>query len=344
MDNGAIVLVEPMPRSERFPCNSGLHRVTSQKPNRLTAIVTCSSTRRARPGWTANWRLESQACFLKASTYRDATQVELTVGPDQLPLAMDALATILRRPEITQERIDTEVKIMREELALRDDASRLSSAAWLAAYGETGIDPVGSFDSTYRASPEKLADVFAKQFAADGLVLVIAGPVDLDGATNMGRVLLTSRVKSSAKATHPTREARPGGQAVADGGGEARAAPVRGFNSPQTAAALAAALAVASEFQTAFVTYTPTVQNGLVLVGRTDASSGVAQHIDTIKEPTSLYNVGRQLAREWVKRQLRTPSGVGYLRGMLLSQGAATGPKCCLSKLTLLPPSNSPPE
>ncbi len=339
LDNGAVILVEPMPKektvsvqlwaSSRYVPET---EATHGYRHLLEHLIVTG------PDHDLDRKLETAACFLKARTYRDATQMELTVGADQLPLAFETLRTILRKPSFTQEQIDNEVKVMREELALLDEPAKLSSAAWRAAYEESGLDPLGTFDSMYRATPGKLDEIVGKQFAADGLALVIAGPVDLDKATAMGRDLLGPRAKGSRKPVLPIREGHPGRVADAEGSGEARAALVPGFNSPQTVAALAAALAIASEFQNAFVTYTPTAQKGLVLVGRTESSTGLGAFIDSFKSPASLYNVGRQLAHEWIQRQLRTSSGVGYLRGLLLAQGVANRPEMLLEQLDTLTP------
>jgi predicted Zn-dependent peptidase len=259
-------------------------------------------------------------------------QIELTVGPSQLPLAIDTLATLLRRPSFTQPMLDRELKIMRNEFALVDPSMPLASAAWKAAYGEAGLDPFGTFDSIYRASPEKLSDVFERQFASDGLALTISGPVDLEKASQMGKALLAPRPKSHFEP--PTR--RSAGKpavAQADVYGECRGAIVPGFKMPQTMAALAAALAVATELQNCFVIYTPSDQDGLVIVGRTESGSGLGSYIDSIERPEDLYGRGRALARQWVQQQLRTPSGIGYLRGLLLAQGQGNRPEMMLQAI-----------
>jgi hypothetical protein len=337
LENNSIILVEPMPKErvisvQLFASSKYVPETPETHGFRhlLEHLV-------ARGDGTLDRKLETQACFMTASTLRDAMHIELTVGPTQLQLALDTLGVLLRRPAFTQERIDKELRVMRDELALQDDPLLLSSTAWKTAYGDAGLDPLGTFDSMYRATPEKLADVYDRQFAADGLVMAIAGPVDLDKATAMAAALLAPWPKSHFKPQVLTREGKPG-RANSEGFGECRGAIVPGFNLPQTAAAIAAAFGIASELPGCFVTYTPTLQSGLVLVGRTDTNSGLGLYIDGLESGAGLFVRGKLLARNWITRQLGTPQGVAYLRGLLLCQGAGYRPETLLDEISRVTP------
>jgi predicted Zn-dependent peptidase len=337
LENNSVVLVEPVPKErvisvQLFASAKYVPETEATHGYRhlLEHLV-------VRGDGSLDRKLESQACFLQASTLRDAMQIEIRVGPLQLQLAIDTLASLLRKPEFTQERIDKELRVMRDELYMEDDPLLLSSAAWAAAYGEAGLDPLGTFDSMYRATPEKLADVFSRQFAGDGLALVIAGPVDLDRATNMGKALLAPFPKGHFPPSTLARVGKPG-RTESLGFGECRGAMVPGFNMPQTAAALAAALAIASELQACFVTYTPTAKTGLVLIGRTESNTGVGSYIDGLPSGGALYSRGKQLAREWVRRQLQSASSIAYIRGLLLSQGSTYRPETMLDQIDAMTP------
>ncbi|MFI5385074.1 MAG: M16 family metallopeptidase [Fimbriimonadales bacterium] len=337
LDNGSIILVESMPREHVISVQLFASAKYVPETEETHGYRHLLEHLVARGDGRLDRKLESEACFLQASTLRDAMQVELTVGPSQLQVALDSLATILRKPQFTQEQIDNEVRIIRSELAMEDDPLLLSSAAWKAAYGDAGLDPQGTFDSMYRATPEKLDQVFDRQFAGDGLALVIAGPVDLDKATGAAEALLTPFPKGRFPASPEGRFGKPG-RANARGFGECRGAIVPGFSMPQTASALAAALAIANELPNCFVTYTPTAHAGLVLVGRTDMNSGVGLYIDGLKSGAGLMARGKMLARRWVESQLRTPSGIAYLRGLLLCQGASYRPETMLDQIDAVTP------
>ncbi len=332
LENNAVILVEPMPKepvisvqlfaSARYiPETEATHGYRHLLEHVLM-----------RGDGSLDRKLESQACFMKAATLRDAMQIDLTVGPNQLQLGLDTLATLLRKPSFTQDRLDRELRVMRNEFAMVDSPMALSSAAWKCAYGEAGLDPMGTFDSIYRATPEKLTEVFDRQFAAEGLALVIAGPVNLDKATQMAKALLAPRPKSKF-AVPDLKRAGKAGRETAESSGEARGAIVPSFKMPQTVAALAASLAISSELAGCFVIYTPSDRAGLVLIGRTESSSGLGAFIDSLQRPADLYPRGRAMARQWVERQLQTPQGVGFLRGLLLCQGQSNRPEMMLQAL-----------
>src|SRR5258708_4271782 len=160
LDNESIILVESMPRESVVSVQlfaSAKYVPESAATHGYRHLIEHLI---AKGDGALDRKLESLACFLNASTLRDAMQIELTVGPTQLQLALDTLGGLLRRPEFTQKQIDHELRVMRDELSMEDDPILLSSAAWEGAFGESGLDPLGTFDSMYRATPEKLADVY----------------------------------------------------------------------------------------------------------------------------------------------------------------------------------------
>lgn len=331
LDNGAVVLVEPVPSAtisvQLFASSKYAPETAASHGYRhlLEHLI-------ARGDGTLDRRLESQGCFLIARTLRDAMQIEVTVGPNQLNVALDALREVLRKPTITQEGIDHELRVMRDELAMQDDAALLASSAWETAYGEGGLDPLGTFDSMYRATPEKLSDVFERQFAGDGLALVVTGPVDLDATTKIASALIATRAKGRAATAPPERVGKPG-RGFAPAIGEARGAIVPSLNTPKTAAALAAALAIAVQVPSCFVTYTPSIRPGIVTLGRTDYGDDLGSFIEAYKPDASEMARGKALARAWVLRQLETPSGSGFLRGLLLCQDPGSRPEQLLKQI-----------
>jgi predicted Zn-dependent peptidase len=332
LENNAIILVEPVAQAKVISVQlfaSSKYVPETEATHGYRHLLEHLMT---RGDGSLDRKLESQGCFLQASTLRDAMEIQVTVGPTQLKLALDTLAALLKTPEITQDKVDKELRVMRDELAMVDGTMLLSSAAWSAAYGEGGLDPLGTFDSMYRASPEKLADTFERQFATDGLAVAISGPVDLDNATNMARALLAPRPKSHFTSVPQARVGKPG-RAEAAGFGECRGAIVPGFKNPQTAAALVAAMAIASEVPGCFVTYTPTARSGLVLVGRTSSNSGLGMYIDDLPPGGGYFTRGKKMAIEWLQRQLQEPPGIAYLRGLLLCQGDANRPEMLLEQI-----------
>jgi hypothetical protein len=92
------------------------------------------------------------------------------------------------------------------------------------------------------------------------------------------------------------------------------------------------ALALASRIRGSFVTYSPTVHNGMVIVGNSDASSGLLKELQDA-DADQLSEVGRRLGTEWVRRQLKEPDDLGRVRGGLLAQGVSERPEWMLEAI-----------
>lgn len=337
LPNGAVILVERMAeartlsvqlfasskRAQEIPANHGqrhlLEHLIAEGPDR-----------------NLDARLESNGCLLLARTHRDAMQFEITGNAAQLDLALDAISSTLQPLKIDKDRLAREVKIITQEVGLLADPARLSSAAWRAAYGDAGLDPQGTVAGIGAAAIDGIAELQKRHFAPDGLVLVISGPVDLEQATNRAKKILSNIKPWPTPSPNMRRTAGKSGRGEAVGAfGEARAILVKGYQDPGTVAALAVALALAAQFEDSFVIYTPSVQNGLVIVGKTDDNSGLGLKIDSMSDGSeaALYAVGKTLARAWVERQIKTPSGSANIRGLLLSQGEAQSPELMLEAI-----------
>lgn len=333
--NGSVVLVEKMPREPMISVQlwASARAVPETKEAHGFRHLLEHLLVRGRAK-DVDVKLESQGCYLHARTYRDAMQIEVNVGPRQLNLAVETIKELLKPLETTQAEIDREVGVMGEEFAIYDNASRLSAAAWDQAYGDNGIDPFGDLETLKKATPAALREIQRKHFYPENLALVIAGPIDLNEASHIATELVGSK-QGAIRVADSARPAGKTGRIETDGFGEGRAALVGGYDSPKTVAALAAALSVASGIEGAFVTYTPSVQRGLIIVGQTERTSGMGLAIDAVVEGDEprLFNIGRYLAKAWVDRQLRTARGVANLRGLLLCQGAGYKPEQMLSAI-----------
>jgi len=280
-------------------------------------------------------RLEKQGIWLMGRTLRDAIQIEFTCAPDQVDVSLSALKELLQPIQVSSADIKAEVETMRQELALQTDAQKLSSAAWEAAYGPEGLDPWGSIDSLSSATPEALAEIQKILFSPKSLVLVISGPVDIESNTSKAKKLL----EDLRDETHNPKKARGPGthgrSEIESAFGEARGARVGGYRDMKTACGLAAGLGLASSLDNAFVTYTPTGQNGLIIIGRTDENGGVGTKIDEMSDADAagLFTTGKLLAERWVDRQLANPSDSAFFRGLLLTQGASYRPEQLLENI-----------
>lgn len=329
LPNGSAILVEPMPKEKVVSVQLWASaRGVEERPEThgirhlLEHVLALGRNR------DLDQRLETVGGFLRARTFRDATQIEVQVPQGQMSLGLSAVKELLAPLQLTQDEVSRETQVIEQELALLDDADRLNAAGWDRAYGDFALDPFGDLEVLKAATPADVEAIRRKQFAAPKLVVVVTGPVSLDGTTRLVRDILGSLPKAEAAEPKHRSTGLPS-QVQADAFGETRAAMVPEFSSKQAMAALAAALAIGSKLDDCYVTYTPSVEPGLVLLGRTEAKEGLGAFIDALDEATAgaLFNRGKTLAMGWVQRQMSSASGVGYLRGLLLAQGAGNRPE-----------------
>jgi len=274
-------------------------------------------------------RLESHGAFLTAETNRDATVFTINLKPADLDLGLEAIADICTMGPESKDDIAKEAEIIREEVALTDDARKFSVAAWKAAYGDQGLDPMGDPDRIAQITPTELSDIHHTVFVGENVRLLIEGDLDLQDATKEARKVLELIPEASYKPIY--RPKGVAGSATVAVTGEARGALVSGASQMGTAASLAAALAIASEVHGCFVTYTPTNENGLILVGKLGDEHDLDRFIDHAK-PDQLFGLGRSLARQWVVDR-ESPSE-GTVRALMLAGDAASKPEDILQNLS----------
>jgi hypothetical protein len=335
LPNNSAILVEPMPNEKTISIQLwAASRGVEERPETHGLRHLMEHIMALGPNRDVDQRLETVGGTLRARTFRDATQIEIDVPASQLTLGLDVMSEMLKPIQVTPDQIATEAKIIDQEGGLREDDNLLNEAAWNRAYGQTALDPFGDIDVIRSATPADLEAVRKREFIASNLVLVVTGPVDLDGTTSQAGNLLGPLPKVDFVPRKERLDGLPG-DTQATAYGEARAALVPGYASMRTVSALAAALAIGTQLDDCYVTYTPSLSNGLVILGRTDTNKGLESYIDGLDQAamSGLYNRGKALAAGWVRRQMNSPSGIGYMRGMLLSQDLGARPETMLASI-----------
>lgn len=325
LSNGATILVERVPGASRVWTRLILSsRGAEDKPathgfrHLLEHLVATGRDGRI------DGRLEREGAFLTAETLRDASIFSCDAPAAKLDLALGALGEMLRLRPLSAADLSREVGILRQEGALLDPSVRLSTAAWRVAYGTQGLSPFGDLSALRSATPEAISALHARLCAGPNLVVVIAGDVDLDRATAAAASLV--RTAPKVDGAFAARDAAKGGATEVDEVlGEVRALPVPGYDEPRTVAALAAALSIGSDLDDAFVTYTPSIRPGLVVLGRSGESSGLAARVDAANA-AALWPRARRLADAWLRRQTASPGTNATLRGLLLAQSIDATP------------------
>lgn len=320
------MLVEPAPQSK----NLILHLFTSSRG--VDDVIGCGLRHLLEHlsatglNDTLDTRLEAEGAFLTAHTMRDAMDFEIQLPPGKLDLGLAALREVMASSGWSNATVKREVGIIKQEIALRDDPAQLGQAAWMAAYGPAGADPLGDPAVLDAATPAAMEDVRKAVFATSNITLVIEGPVQLNEGIAAGRKFLEKMPSVEADLHRGRFPLAKAGNVTVDAAGEARAVAVPGVDKPSCAATICAALAIASEVRDSFVTYTPSISNGLVIVGVTDSNSRLTSFLETIDASAAdgLFERGHRLGVRWGMREIGTPESSAANRGLLMVQQATS--------------------
>lgn len=330
LENGVAVLVERVHESPAVIVDLWISSKDSPETPEHNGLRHLLEHVLARgPGRDVDQRLEKIGGFLTANTYRDAIRFEVTVPKSRLAMAVQVLRETLNLQTVAKNEIEHEATILKQESFVREISSKLSAAAWDAAYDGRAPDPFGNLDVVASATPPMLSNVERGMVHGDGLSVVVVGDVNLDEATKLAKEAFGNISKGGSTAA--SRAAGHPGGSVVDIPGEARASIVDGFRQVSTAASLMAGLSISSAVDDAFFIYTPSDQPALMVVGRA-YGGGFGEEVDTL-EPKALYASGKVLAKRWVLSYLSYPEGIAYLRGLLLCQGQSLRPETLLENI-----------
>jgi hypothetical protein len=329
LPNGAVVLVEQRPQAKTICLQLLISSRGTQETQETHGYRHLMEHLEAKGrDHEIDQDLETHGAVLTAQTLRDATAYTITLRPGDLQLGLKAMASVMQLGTVTKDGIARESEIIRQEQALEGAPEKVSAMAWTKAYGEDGLDPSGDVETLSHATPEAISRLHKLAFVGPNLVMVVTGNVDLDATTAAVSSVL-SFAQGANLAPLPMRNSQPlSGPALVSE--ESVALPVADFNSSQTAARLAAAFGLASQLENAFVTYTPSQRGGLIILG-TSPGHNIAQKLLEVKAP-NVFGFGRSLARQWLTRQIG-PDSDGFLRGLLLVQGAGVRPETMLDNL-----------
>lgn len=317
LPNGAVILVEKVPGAKSLAIDFfAAARRAPETPKThgyrhlIEHIVAVGAS------GTLDTQLESKGGFLRAQTVRDCIEFDITTRPDGLATGLAAIKDILAAHVTTDAAVQREVSILAQEGALRDEAALASQDAWLHERGNAGLDPFGDLDVLRAAKAADVERVRERTFSGDNLVLTIVGDVDLDQATAAAKAVIGTipagpklPEKTPAMTQDPVTP-------LALMPANFRAIPVKGWRDPQTAVALAAAMAVASELDRPTLMYTPSGLPGLILVGA-ESADAMQMALEKVR-PEELFERGRWLASAWLRRRMADPDGIASLRGALI--------------------------
>jgi predicted Zn-dependent peptidase len=331
LDNGAAILVEKVPGAKTLSLDFFASSRGAEESAATNGVRHLLEHLIARgPKGDIDVRLETAGGFLQAETLRDAMEFKITLPAGQLPLGMRIVAELMQMPVVTPESIQHEALIIEQEMALRENSSKLAAAAWMTSFGDKGLDVVGTLDVIRNTTPAMLEKVHREQFSGPNIAITAVGDLDLDDATKACSAVLSKSTKTVVKPID--RGVGVGGTVNSSATGQAIALPVTGWRYPETAARVAAAFALASEVDNGFVIYTPSAGAGLVIVGRSTSNTGL-ENIVAKANANDLFVRGRSLAKSWIQNMLQSPSGIAEARGLLLVQEFDLKPETMIENL-----------
>jgi hypothetical protein len=255
--------------------------------------------------------IETKGGFLFASTSRDFIKFEIRVAKNDVSLALDTIRKMLVTPEIGDDAVTREVSAIKHELRLVTKVDIASVNAWKSVYGDDGLDAAGSFESLSKVTAAELRTYWRKLAQAQNIVIAVSGEIDRKKYTFEVTKILQDLPFTNAKAWEPRKVI---GQYVRS---SEAAIPTKMLGSSQHGASLIAAFAVAARVPKSFVTLTPSLRDGLILIGTTDAN-------EDLKEPLYRsatgedYRIGQNFAMNWLESKSKIAADSADFNATLL--------------------------
>lgn len=140
-----------------------------------------------------------------AFSAKEYTCLYAKVIDDDLPTAVECLSDMFNQPKMTLEDVESERRVILEEIAMHedspDDLVHDVFAATLLGNHPLGREVMGTSESIMSVTREELADFHATHYHPRNLVVAAAGNVDHDSFTQLVQSLFESDERSS-----PARE------------------------------------------------------------------------------------------------------------------------------------------
>lgn len=241
-------------------------------------------------------RLETHGAYLTAQTTRDAMLFSVEGGQDALGPAFDALREVLRKPSVSAEELEVERRILARELAQLEWEVLVSGAVWRAAFGDAGLDPIGTVEAWARATADDVDRAHRASFQARNLTIVVAGRFEAADARKRAMALLHEARPAQSPARSGELPSLNAPAVVLGPASDGRGVFVRGIDRPETLARVGVALALAPEAQ---AVYTPSWRAGLIVL--VAAPGKLQEAIDlALADPAALAASASGALQRWL--------------------------------------------
>lgn len=278
-------------------------------------------------GGSLDQRLEAEGGWLELQTLRDGLSIKIDLPLDRWKDGFSYLREVITaRDQWTPANIAGEKEMIQKESQLETPEYRMSQAAWTALYQSQAPDPLGKLPELQKVMADDVQKLADQTLTASRAALIIDGPLGLDTMRPAASGFLNSLPKGqelNPTARTPTLQIH---RADSGSSGSARSCAIGSLASVQGMATLAAGLAVASQCKNGFASYVPSLREGAITVGSTDAGE-VEKVIDSMDadDPARLYALGFNLAKQFLNEKFHGPDHCKW-GALLLTQSKLARP------------------
>lgn len=322
--NGVKVLVSEEPTPDRavvvvFASASGVSDTPETQGQRhlLEHIIAKG------PNKDADRRLETVGALLNAQTTRAGMYLTIEGPNDQLPLMLDVMKDVVSGVKTTQEELDRELGILRQEKVGLPRWWGFDAEAWKVGFGEAAVDPFGDLEALKGVTPEVLQEVFERTFSGATVAVTVTGDIDAGPTMLRCREAFAVLGRGDAVGNGKRKVEEVSGSKRVTARGQSRSVVVPGMANAKTAATVGVARILAGRVG-GQVLYDPDLDPGLVTIWT--PQSGAMAAIDEMApaEVAGMRTQARLAAHSWFRSLAGTDVGHARLEAMLLQARSVT--------------------
>ncbi len=214
LDNGLTIVGEHNPRAQSFAAGYFVKTGSRDETEEVSGVshflehMMFKGTERRSPA-DINREFDELGANYNAYTSDERTVYYGAVLPERAPKLLDLLSDMMR-PALRQEDFDLEKNVILEEIAMYEDRPGFKvfeegNARYYNGH-PLGNSVLGSTDSIRALEREQMLRYFEERYAADNLILTVAGNYDWDALTSQVSTLTSAWEPSNPTRSHPDLE------------------------------------------------------------------------------------------------------------------------------------------
>lgn len=270
--------------------------------------------------------LESKGLVLLAETNRDGVSFTISGRRTNLPEIRKALQAILDYEVEDDTRIQLEVDIISQELALRSWNLQLVSDGWIRQYGEMSLDPFGTTEKLKSITQSIATTCWQKLKDPRSMTLSIVGDVNAEQTTKSFETLLAT-LKTAGTSERSVRGKQEKSALIGSDEGEGVSSPIASFGTKDSLATIAAAMGIRAWTTNSQVVYVPTGQNSLITVSWSSSTGISGAKAQLRGKEVVVAETGLKLVKKWLATQSSDPTQFAKLSSAVLGSRPSFDPQ-----------------